>query len=82
METLNDKIRKHNPDKLPVVIFDPTWVEGSSARYHIENSFKDVRRYDQFLKEVKRLYRGKEIIIAKTGGFWDTSIILYFGIVL
>ena len=82
METLNNKIQKHNPDKLPVVIFDPTWMEGSSARYHVENSFKDIRTYEQFLKEVKRLYKGKEIIIAKTGGFWNDNILLSFGTVL
>lgn len=81
MNTLLDKINKHNPDSLPVVIFDPTWLEGCSARYHIDGSFKDIKTYNAFIDTVIRLYKNKEIIFAKTGGFWVDEITLTYGIV-
>lgn len=75
-------IKEHNPDNFPVALIDPTWCEGSSARYHIDNSFAFVSNYKQFIKEVKKLYKGQKIILAQTNGFWGDKVLLTFGVVL
>jgi len=60
-------------------MIDPVWCEGCSARYYIEGSDEFIKTYPQFIKEVRRIYKGKPVLLAKTGGFWDGTITLTFG---
>lgn len=73
-------ILENNPKLLPIIKIDNNWIEGSYAKYYIENYIGHIDGYAKFIRMVRKMYTNSKVCFIKnTGIIGDYRITLEIG---